>query len=124
MEASPPLVVVIEDDAAERKALGRVLRAGGFASAAYASANEFRASPPSRAPFCLVLDVRLGGMSGLDLQRALKDEGSTLPVVVVTAHDDPDIRSEAQRLGCRAYLNKPFEGRALLELLRSWLANP
>jgi FixJ family two-component response regulator len=121
VETSIPLVVVIEDDAAERKALGRVLRAGGFATAAYASAEEFQAFPPAQRPLCLVLDVRLGGMSGLDLQRMLNAERSTLPVIVVTAHDDPGIRSEAERLGCRAYLRKPFEGRALLELLRSWL---
>jgi FixJ family two-component response regulator len=121
---SDTLVVVIEDDAAERKALGRVLRAGGFTTAAYASAEEFRASPPSNAPLCLVLDVRLGGMSGLDLQRTLRAEGSTLPVIVVTAHDDPEIQSEAERLGCRAYLRKPFEGRTLLELLRSWIRTP
>jgi FixJ family two-component response regulator len=121
VETSTPLVVVIEDDAAERKALGRVLRAGGFATAAYASAEEFQAFPPARRPICLVLDVRLGGMSGLDLQRRLNAESSTVPVIVVTAHDDPGIRSEAERLGCRAYLRKPFEARSLLELLRSWL---
>jgi FixJ family two-component response regulator len=119
VDASVPLVVVIEDDAAERKALGRVLRAGGFESAAYASAEEFRASPPAQSPLCLVLDVRLGGMSGLDLQRMLRAEGSTLPVIVVSAHDDAELRSEAHRLGCRAYLRKPFAGRTLLELLRS-----
>ena len=121
MDTPTPLVVVIEDDAAERKALGRVLRAGGFATAAYSSAEEFRALPPAQAPLCLVLDVRLGGMSGLDLQRMLRAEGSTLPVIIVTAHDDPEIHSEAERLGCSAYLRKPFEGRALLALLRSWL---
>lgn len=113
-----PLVVVIEDDLASQKTLTRVLRAGGYAAATYASAEEFLASPPRSAPIGLLLDVHLGGMSGLDLQRRLKKEGSTLPVIIITAFDDARSREQAERLGCVAYLRKPCAAETILALLR------
>lgn len=112
------LVVVIEDDADERVALGRVLRVGGYDVASYASAEEFLASPPRR-PLCVLLDMQLDGMSGLELLRTLRADGSTLPVIVITAADDAQWREEAEQLGCTAYLRKPFQGRALVALIRS-----
>jgi FixJ family two-component response regulator len=113
----PSLVVVIEDDADERTALGRVLRVGGFEVSSYASAEEFLASPPAGA-LCLLLDVQLEGRSGLDLLRALRAEGSNLPVIVNSVRDDAESLREAEQLGCLAYLPKPFSGRALVSLLR------
>lgn len=112
------LVVVIEDDRASQKTLGRVLRAGGFDAAIYASAEEFLASPPPSAPIGLLLDLHLGGMSGLDLQQRLRNEGSTVPVIFITAFDDPRSREQAERLGCVAYLRKPCEAETILSLLR------
>jgi FixJ family two-component response regulator len=112
-----PLVVVIEDDPASQKTLARVLRAGGYEAATYASAEEFLSSPPRSTPVGLLLDVHLGGMSGLDLQRRLKKEGSTLPVIIITAFDDPRSREQAERLGCVAYLRKPCEAETILALL-------
>jgi FixJ family two-component response regulator len=114
-----PLVAVVEDDAATLKALGRVLRAGGFDTATYSSAEAFLASPPARVPACLLLDVQLGGMSGLDLQRELKARGSTVPVIVMTAFDDGHARHEARRIGCAGYLDKVGEIDGLLNLIRS-----
>ena len=112
-----PLVVVIEDDLASQKTLARVLRAGGFDAATYASAEDYLSSPPKSEPIGLLLDVHLGGMSGLDLQRRLKSEGSTLPVIIITAFDDARSREQAERLGCVAYLRKPCDAETILAVL-------
>jgi FixJ family two-component response regulator len=113
-----PLVVVIEDDLASQKTLVRVLRAGGYDSATYDSAEDFLACPPRSSPIGLLLDVHLGGMSGLDLQRRLRNEGSTLPIIIITAFDDARSREQAERLGCVAYLRKPCAAETILDLLR------
>ena len=118
-----PVVVVIEDDLASQKTLARVLRTGGYYAATYASAEEFLASPPRAVPIGLLLDVHLGGMSGLDLQRRLKEEGSTVPIIIITAFDDARSRQQAERLGCVAYLRKPCAAETILTLLRG-LADP
>jgi FixJ family two-component response regulator len=118
-----PLVVVIEDDIASQKTLARVLRTGGYEAATYASAEDFLSSPPQSMPIGLLLDVHLGGMSGLDLQRRLKEEGSTLPIIIITAFDDARSRQQAERLGCVAYLRKPCAAETILTLLHT-LANP
>src|SRR5215510_6467366 len=112
-----PLVVVIEDDISLQKTLGRVLRTGGYDAATYSSAEEFLSSPPQSPPLGLLLDVHLGGMSGLDLQRRLRNEGSTLPVIIITAFDDARSREQAERLGCVAYLRKPCDAETILALL-------
>ena len=112
-------MVLIDDDPGERKALSRVLKAGGFVPAPYASAEEFLSSPPEQTPVCMLLDVHLEGMSGLDLQERLMSQGSNVPVVVITARDDRQTRERAQRSGCIAFLQKPFEGRTLLDVVRS-----
>ena len=116
--SATPLVIVIEDDPASRKTLARVLRAGGYEAALYTSAEEFLSSPPPASPLGMLLDVHLGGMSGLDLQRRLKDDGSTTPVIIITAFDDARSRAQAERLGCVAYLRKPCEAETIRALLR------
>jgi len=113
-----PLVVVVEDDPGSQKTLARVLRAGGYEAAVYASAEEFLSSPPQSSPIGLLLDVHLSGMSGLDLQRRLRNEGSTIPVIIITAFDDARSREQAERVGCVAYLRKPCEAETILALLR------
>jgi len=113
-----PLVVVIEDDPASQKTLGRVLRAGGYEAAIYSSAEAYLASPPQSHPIGLLLDINLGGMSGLDVQRRLRDQGSTLPIIIITAFDDARSREQAEDLGCVAYLRKPCEAETILSLLR------
>src|SRR6202521_1909964 len=118
-----PLVVVVEDDPASQKTLARVLRAGGYEAAVYASAEEFLSSPPQSSPIGLLLDVHLSGMSGLDLQRRLRNEGSTIPVIIITAFDDARSREQAERVGCVAYLRKPCEAETILALLRRLAAD-
>ena len=113
-----PLVAVVEDDAASQKTLARLLRLGGYEAALYASAEEFLSFPPQSSPTALLLDMHLGGMSGLDLLRRLRDEGSTIPVIIVTAFDDARSREQAERIGCVAYLRKPCEAETILALLR------
>ena len=112
-----PLVVVIEDDLASQKTLARVLRVGGYEAATYNSAEEYLAAPPQSSPIVLLLDVHLGGMSGLDLQRRLKTEGSTIPVIIITAFDDARSRAQAESLGCVAYLSKPCAAETILALV-------
>lgn len=113
------MVVVVDDDHAVLKAMARLLRAGGFDPVAYSSAEQFLASPPDQLPVCLVLDVRLGGMSGLDLHRRLRTLGSSLSVIVMTAVDDDAVRREAHELGCAAFLTKDTEADVLLNLIQT-----
>ena len=118
MPAAPaPLVVVVEDDASSRRTLDRLLRAGGFKSAMYASAEEYLAAPPKVVPLGMLLDIRLPALSGLDLQRHLRSAGSPIPIIVMTALDDPHSREEAQKYGCLAFLNKPCDAERILSLL-------
>ncbi len=114
-----PLVVVVEDDPASRKSLERVLHVGGFDAAMFASAEEFLSSALESSAIGMLLDLQLPGLSGVDLQRRLRTEGSTLPIIVITANVDVRIREEVERLGCVAYLSKPCDGHTILALLRS-----
>jgi len=114
-----PLVVVIEDDPASQVTLARVLRAGGYEAAVYGSAEAYLSSPPASLPIGMVLDVHLGAMSGIDLHRHLRTEGSLLPVIIITAFDDGRAREQAERLGCVAYLRKPCEAETILALLHT-----
>jgi FixJ family two-component response regulator len=117
-DVAMPLVVVIEDDPDTQDTLARVLRAGGYEAAVYASAEDYLAAPPKSLPIGLLLDVHLGGMSGLDLQRLLKKQRSPIPVIIITAVDDVRGREQAERLGCVAYLQKPCDVETILALLR------
>ena len=110
-------VAVIEDDADERTALGRVLTASGFDVQSYASAEDYIAAQEPE-PLCLLVDMQPEGMSGLELLRRLRTVGAEIPVIMMTAGDDADTSDEADQLGCVAYVRKPFQGRALVTLLR------
>lgn len=122
--ASRPLVVVVDDDPGVLTALGRLLRAAGFETALHDSAEDFLEHSPAASPACLVLDVQLGGMSGLDLRERMLGQRSRVPVIFITAHDEPAVRVEAAQLGCLAYLCKPFEGRRLVDLISRATDNP
>lgn len=117
MSVSRIHVAVVDDDSGFLRAIGRLLRAAGFDAVPYPSAEAFLADRSQERRDCAVFDVHLGGMSGLDLRRRLAAEGDGLPVIFVTAHDEPAIREEAQKLGCSAYLRKPVPGKALIEAI-------
>jgi FixJ family two-component response regulator len=116
-EEAPALIAVVEDDAPSRVAIGRLLRAGGFEPALFQSAEAFIDAPPARRPLCLILDVNLGGMSGIDLQRHLRQSGSALPIIVTTGGHEDTIQDRAEATGCTAFLWKPFAATTLLALI-------
>jgi len=113
------LVAVIEDDDNERTALGRLLAAAGFEHALFDSAETFLTSKQDRAWLCLIVDVQLTGMSGIDLQRKLRSEKSEEAVIIITANRADAIRVRALQAGCVAFLTKPCPGDAILAVLES-----
>ena len=118
-ESRPALVAIVEDDDASRSAIARLLQAGGFEPVLFDSAETFMASPPSRAWLCLIVDVHLTGMSGLDLQQKLHSRGSEVPIIVTTGDRADVIREQARQAGCAAFLWKPFSAEIILGLLAS-----
>ena len=110
-------IVVVEDDAGMSKAIQRLLRAAGFQSTSFASAEELLKTDAVDSAACLVLDIHLPGLSGLELARLLVTSGRAKPVIFITGQDEASLGDEAQRLGC-AYFRKPFKGKELLEAIR------
>lgn len=113
------VVAIVDDEIAVRRALGRLLMAAGLESEVFSSAEEFLHRSSDKSPDCLILDVRLPGMSGLELQRQPAADHDRTPILFVTSHDDPGSRASALRAGAIAFLLKPFTEEALLEAIRS-----
>jgi FixJ family two-component response regulator len=109
-----PVVYVIDDDASFRKAVSRLLRSAGFEVEALASAREFLERPVADRPSCLVLDVRMPGPSGMDLQSALHEVGRDIPIVFMTGHGDVSTSVRAMKGGAVDFLEKPFRAPELL----------
>ena len=114
-------VAVVDDDESVRESLPDLLREFGFAAHPYSSAKEFLASDDINQTKCLVLDIAMPGMTGLDLQRELKARGQKIPIVFITASKDESVRAEALREGAVDVLLKPFSDKALLEALNKAL---
>jgi FixJ family two-component response regulator len=114
VEPNIATVVIIDDDASVRKAMRRLIRSVGWMVTTHASAEEFLSAGGDPAPGCLIIDVRLPGMSGLELQRLLADSGRDVAVVIMTAHEDQAVRREALGAGAIDYIAKPFERDRLL----------
>jgi len=118
---TPPIrsrtVAVVEDDLAMLAGLKRMLAAFGYASETYASAEEFLVRSVEPGVACLVVDINLPGMSGIELCRRLTADGQRLPVVFITARDDDTTHREAAAVGYVAYLRKPFVGQTLVEAI-------
>src|SRR5262245_38710553 len=108
-------ILLVEDDEGMRLAVERLLVAGGYPVAAFPSAEALLRSDARRDAGCLILDIRLPGLSGLQLRQRLAAEGLNIPVIFMTAHDDPRTREQVHASAPVAYLHKPFEGRELLE---------
>ena len=115
--AAPPTVIVVDDDQAVREAVGSLLRSVDLAVASFASVREMLAAPPPDGPCCLVLDVRLPGQSGLDLQHELARAGNKLPIIFITGHGDIPMTVQAMKAGAVEFLVKPFRDQELLDAI-------
>jgi len=115
---TPIYVAIVDDDESIRRAFGRLLGAAGIQPITYASAESFLADTKHPQFACLVLDIQLGAMSGIELARRLAAEGVHIPIIFITAHDDPEARTEAENAGCVAYFRKTTPGSEVLEVIR------
>jgi FixJ family two-component response regulator len=117
-----PLISVVDDDESVRESLRGLLRSMRYGVEAFASAEEFLSSERVRETDCVILDVRMPGMSGLELQRRLAGSHPDKPVIFITAHGDEELRSRALKGGAVEYLLKPFSEEALLNAVRAALS--
>lgn len=114
----PLYVAIVDDDENFCRSLGRLLRAAGMQAITYTSGEAFLADTKHPRFDCLVLDVQLGGMSGIELAGRLLAEGRPTPFIYVTAHDEPEVRAEAEATGCAAFFRKTDPGGAVLDAIR------
>ncbi len=114
-----PTVLVVDDDAAVRKAVSRLLRSAGIAVADFASPREFLAQHDPATPGCLVLDLAMPGFNGLELQTALRETGSSLPIIFLTGHGDVSKSVQAMKGGAFDFLTKPVNAKNLLPAIRA-----
>ena len=117
-----PLVFVVDDDASVRKSLGRLIKTAGFQAESFASVGEFLARRPYDGPCCLVLDVRMPGLTGLDLQEALRAAGQRLSIVFITGYRDVPVSVKAMKGGAVDFLTKPVDEAVLLGAIRQAVA--
>ena len=115
------IVAVIDDDESVRIALKELLRSVGLAARAFASAEDFLKSGQQQHTGCLIADIRMPGMSGLELQAKLNADHCRIPTIFITAHGDEKMRMQALRAGAVEFLAKPFDDEALLERVRTAL---
>lgn len=113
-----PTIFIIDDDASVRRALGRVMTSAGLDYQAYESADAFLAGDPPAVDGCIVADMTLPGLSGLELKQALNALQSRLPVIFLTAHDTTEARGAAHEAGAEGYFRKPVDTQALLDAVR------
>jgi len=112
------IVAIVEDDPSMLRAARDLLDAHGFATCTFASAEEFLASGSAGEADCLLLDIDLGGISGIELRRQLKISTPALPIIFMTALDDDTVERQAFRVGCVAILRKPFPRAALIDAIK------
>ena len=116
-------MAIVDDDDLMRSALQGMLKSVGLSSQAFASAEEFLTSGQQRHTACLITDIRMPGMSGLELQAKLNAERCRIPTIFITAHGDTKMRMQALRAGAVEFLAKPFDDEVLLESVRAALQN-
>ena len=117
MTAQPTIVIVVDDNPAFLKSVARLLTVHGFTARAFNSAEALLENNGGDTAACLLLDIHLSGISGIELQRRLAAAGSKRPVIFMTAIDDDSTRKEAMATGCIAYLRKPFAPNLLLDAI-------
>ena len=115
------LVAIVDDDEFMRTALLGLLKAAGLPVRAFASAEEFLSSGQEQQTGCLIADIRMPGMSGLELQAKLNAEHCRIPTIFITAHGDTNLRMQALRAGATEFLTKPFDDEILLQNVRAAL---
>ena len=120
-EGKTKLVAIVDDDDSMRSALQGLMKVQGFCAHAYSSAEEFLKSGQQHQTACLIADIRMPGMSGLELQAKLNSEHCRIPTIFITAHGDARMRMQALRAGAVEFLAKPFDDEVLLESVRAAL---
>jgi FixJ family two-component response regulator len=121
-KAKGKMVAIVDDDELVRKALQGLMKAVGFTALVFPSAEEFLKSGQQHHTACLIADIRMPGMSGLDLQARLNAEQCRIPIIFITAHGDTNMRMQALRAGAVEFLAKPFNDDVLLEHVRAALS--
>ena len=121
MPGSRPLVFVVDDDVSVRESLELLIRYEGWEPEIFASANEFLSRPRPLVPSCLILDLSLPGLSGLDLQKRIGSERADMPIIFITGHGDIPSTVQAMKAGAVEFLTKPFTDDALLSAIRQAL---
>ena len=119
-----PYIAIVDDEEPVRKALKRLLRASGLEAESYASGKDFLDASEQRRPDCVVLDLHMPGMSGLEVLRELRASRSPLPAVMITAYDEPATREQCLAAGAAAYLRKPLDERLLLNAISATAKRP
>jgi FixJ family two-component response regulator len=117
-ESKARMVAVVDDDESYRAAVQRLLKSAGVPVRSFASAEDFLKSGQQHETGCLIADIRMPRMSGLDLQAKLKAEHCPIPIIFITAHGDEEMQLQAMRSGTVKFLAKPFDGAILLESVR------
>ena len=115
------MIAIVDDEELVRTSLQRLLKMAGYTVAAFTSAEEFLRSGSLQDVHCLIADIRMPGMSGLDLQSELNAGGYQIPIIFITAHGDEKMRIRAMRDGAVAFLAKPFDNTVLLDRVRACL---
>ena len=123
IQSKTKLVAIVDDDDLMRGALQGLLKAVGLPARAFASAEEFLSSGQYRETACLIADIRMPGMSGLELQAKLNAERCRIPTIFITAHGDAKMRMQALRAGAVEFLAKPFDDEVLLQNVQAALEN-
>jgi FixJ family two-component response regulator len=112
------VIAIVDDDEPLREALESLMKAAGYSAKTFATAEEFLACDDCDKTACLILDVRLPGMSGIELQKQLTEASRRLPIIFITAHGDASLRDSLMRAGAAAFLYKPVRSGALLKEIR------
>ena len=120
--SSDPIVFVVDDDAAVRESIRKLISSVGLRAETFASAGEFLKRPRPDVPACLVLDVRLPDLSGLEFQRDLTAAGFAIPIIFITGHGDIPMTVRAMKAGAVEFLTKPFRGQELLDAVQEAIA--
>jgi FixJ family two-component response regulator len=115
MAQGPPWIAIVDDDPSVLKSLSRALRIRGYETRTFASAHEFLARLPEGAPACLILDVQMPGLTGVELHHQLAKAGFHIPTIVITAHDDVRVREMSQAKDIVAVLSKPLRNTTFFE---------